>query len=332
MNENDILDLNSVDNEKEIKNNKFSFSSITSLFKPKNKLETSNLDENIVDLNQLSNENVIEQQNISSNQNIENDIFKELDLWDLSFGDLWTTNEKSKKEFNPLSFTAKATNIIFINLLTLFILFNLNLYIKSTDSEFITSIPILCDYIWSSIEWYDNSSNCTNFPSILSNLEKDYDASMTKIAKIMTKILPQKIWANFITMSPEVKFIIEKNWDDRIILANIFEEFEKIRAKSWWYEWLNIECSNFKIDEKWTLDVSCDFFGSSIWWWASNLLSSRWVAFDFINNLEKSNIFSILNYPKVLDVSKYSSVDWIKSLFSTKTSYNFNLKFISIKK
>lgn len=50
-----------------------------------------------------------------------------------------------------------------------------------------------------------------------------------------------------------------------------------------------------------------------------------------IQDSEKTGGFVLLNYPKTLDIEKFSSADpGIKSTFSTKTKLSLKLRFVAL--
>ncbi|EKE28562.1 MAG: hypothetical protein ACD_3C00043G0001 [uncultured bacterium (gcode 4)] len=274
-------------------------------------------------------DDLIVNETISLDESISNaDIFQELELGSLNFWEQ-NQNEIKKPPFEPLVFVLKLTSMIFWLVLFWFIGFFITIFAKSTDSDFVAKMPLICDYIGSSIDWYDNS-DCKTLNQIIEWLKKDKSNIETNLTQELSILIPEKIKTNYILSSPKVKFIQEKTWNARISIARVLEDFEYIRKNSWGYQWKNIECSQFDINEKWDLNVSCDFYGASINESENTeqSMSSRWVALDFLKNLQsKNSSFTIADYPSNIEISKFNWWEDIKVIFSTKTSLGLRLKY-----
>lgn len=54
---------------------------------------------------------------------------------------------------------------------------------------------------------------------------------------------------------------------------------------------------------------------------------------EFIARLSdpKSNL-QLLSYPKILDISEFSSTEGFKTIFSTQTSLNLKLQYLAVNK
>lgn len=256
----------------------------------------------------------------------ENSIFE--DLWDLNFFD-WDEQVVNilEKKGTPLELWLVVSSYVFYILVVINFLFFTHLFIKTTDSDIITSIPGVCSYVWSSIDWYDNT-DCKTFPKIVEDMTNNKNNLEQNIVNGLSILIPYKIKLDYILSAPEVKFILDKKSGSNVSFTKIMTDFDGIRLSSWWFNWKNIECSNFSFDKKWIMSVSCDFYWSSINEWASSFSSARWVAIDFLKNLQSKNSnFQVMNYPKKIDITKFNSADWIKALFFTKTTINLNLKY-----
>lgn len=257
------------------------------------------------------------------------DIFQDFDLGNLSFLEE-TWNNNIKKPFNPLEFSKSVTGVIFWISLLLSTAFYINVLVLSLDSEFIHSIPWICDYIWSEVEWYDNSSKCLSLPKILEEQNKVYQDVENNILKSLIILIPKKIQTDYIVSSPEVQFINSKHTSDKIFINKIFEEFENVRTHNKPFDWLNIECSNYRTDETWILELSCVFYWSSISSTSNSqeVKTSRTVAVDFLKLLDSpSGHFKVLDYPNNLSIQDSNSTDWIKSRFTTQTSIPLKLQY-----
>lgn len=301
-----------------------------SLFWFLGKKEKTDSDEIIITEKQENNASDLEQDDIivweeknSLNDNI--NIFQE--LWDLSFLD---SQEKiqMKKIKSPLEIAFQISSYLFYVLLIFNFLFFLHTYIKSTDSEFVSYIPWACSYIWTNIENYDNSSECKTFPNIVADLSKNIESTEKNIINNLKVLIPSRLQIDYILATPEVKFILDKKSSENILYTKIISEFELIRKNSWWYSWKNIICSNYSFNEKWILSVSCDF----LWWPILNELqswdeTSRSVALDFLKQLQLNWSFKVVNYPKSIEISSYNSVEWILTVFKTKSTLLLNLQY-----
>lgn len=257
------------------------------------------------------------------------DIFQDFDLGDLSFlEESWDSNIKNP--FNPLEFTKKLSWSLFWLTLILSTVFYVNVLVLTSDSDFIHSIPWVCDYIWTKIPWYNNTNNCLSIPKILEEQNKTYEKLESNILKSLVILIPKKIQTDYIISSPEVQFINSKHTSDKIFINKIFKEFEDLRTSNKPFNWLNIECSNYRADESWLFELSCIFYWASITSISDGqeVKTSRTVAIDFLKLLNSSNSrFKILNYPNNLSIQESNSTDWIKSRFTTQTSIPLKLQY-----
>ncbi|EKE30124.1 MAG: hypothetical protein ACD_2C00038G0001 [uncultured bacterium (gcode 4)] len=276
-----------------------------------------------------SDNNSITDQSISLDNSMTNaDIFQELELGGLDF---WgqPSNHVEKAPFEPLVFTLQLTWILFWITLFWLMWFYMVVFARGTNSDFIAKMPLVCDYIWSTVDWYENSE-CKTLNQMVESFKKEKSNIETTLIQELSILIPEKIKTNYILSSPKVKFIQETTWNSRISIAKVLEDFENIRKSSWWYQWKNIECNQYNINEKWELSVNCDFYGASINESEDTALSmsSRWVALDFLKNLQsKNSSFSISDYPKNIEISKFNWWEDIKVIFSTKTSLMLKLKY-----
>ncbi|EKE26505.1 MAG: hypothetical protein ACD_4C00259G0001 [uncultured bacterium (gcode 4)] len=253
------------------------------------------------------------------------DIFQSLQ--DLDFNKVEEIQEK-KEIKHPLYIAYKTSSTIVILLIFILSLFLIDTYLKTAkDNDIVGAFPI-CSYLSYSIEWYENS-DCETLPMIVNNLSKKQSEIEKNIVTNLHTLLPRKLETDNVLNSSEVQFIQNKIWISRIKILSVLNKFEEIKNMSR-YEWKDIECKGIVINEAWELKTSCDiYWGSIIPGTPSS--SSRVTAIKFLENLQdKNNWFIIMNLPKKLDISKYSSTDWwIKWAFTTVTPLNLDLKFIS---
>jgi len=318
------LNIDNDDISESVEKPKFSF---LSLFSKKNKIDWEDLDNAWESYKNDSQENIIVWSNNNSTQNTNVNIFQE--LWDLNFLETQTEiNYEIKNE--PIILITKATTYIFYIILVFNILFFLHIYIKSTDSDFVSYIPWACTYIGSNIDWYDNSVNCKTFPKIVSDITTKKDNLEKTILDNLKKLIPNKLQIEYVLATPEVKFILDKKSKSNVLYTKILSEFELIRTNAtWWYRWKNIICSNYSFDDKWILTLTCDFLWAPILdEWQSWDATSRTVAIDFLKQLQlKNSNFQVMNYPKSIEISQFNSADWLLTIFKTKSTLTLNLKY-----
>lgn len=262
---------------------------------------------------------------VSSKNQATKDVFQELDFWELDFWELDNSLAWEKKKIDYFVLSVQITSWLFWLCLLVLIWFWVDLFIRTTNLSSVTNIPWVCEYVASSIEWYD-LQECKTLPEIITWINNDLASNEDAILKWLSIIIPRKIQANFILASSEVKFIQEKTSWSRIMLSKMLLDFSDLRKKTWMFDWKNIECSGFDLDEKWDFSVSCNFYWSSILdWWTT----SRKVALEFLDKLQsKNSSFVILEYPKSIDMWEFNSTDWIKSIFSTTTKLDLKLKYV----
>lgn len=253
-------------------------------------------------------------------------IFNE--LWDLDFWQINSEIQASKLERNYLLLSYKIIwNTLIASIILLVILF-FDIFLKNTeDNSLISALPIFCDYISYPIDWFNNV-DCKTIPTILNELENKKNELEKDIGGKLIDILPKKLNALNIASSNEVQFIKEKTWDSRISINDILDSFDKLKASSY-YRGEDIECKDTTINEKWDFETTCD-----IYWWSllGSSFTSRRTALDFLNKINQSN-FILTDFPKKLDINKFSSPDvGIKWTFTTKTTVNLKLKYLPLKK
>ncbi|MDD2565300.1 MAG: hypothetical protein PHZ26_00930 [Candidatus Gracilibacteria bacterium] len=261
--------------------------------------------------------------------NSNGDIFQDFDLGDLSFLEE-SGDSNIKNPFNPLEFTKKLSGSLFWLTLILSTVFYVNVLVLTSDSDFIHSIPGVCDYIGTKIPGYNNTNNCLSIPKILEEQNKTYEKLESNILKSLVILIPKKIQTDYIISSPEVQFINSKHTSDKIFINKIFKEFEDLRTSNKPFNGLNIECSNYRADESGLFELSCIFYGASITSISDGqeVKTSRTVAIDFLKLLNSSNSrFKILNYPNNLSIQESNSTDGIKSRFTTQTSIPLKLQY-----
>lgn len=253
-------------------------------------------------------------------------IFNE--LWDLDFWQINSEILNQKLEKNNLLLSYKIIGNIFLVSVILVIVLFFDIFLKSTeDNSLISALPIFCNYISYSIDWYENTE-CKTVPVIINDLGNSKKDLEKNITNTLINILPKKLDALNIASSNEVQFIKEKTWDSRISINEILDNFDELKLFSP-YKWEDIECKNITVNEKWDFETTCD-----IYWWSllGSSYTSRRTALDFLNKINQSN-FIITDFPKKLEINKFSSSDiWIKWVFTTKTTVNLKLKYLPIKK
>ncbi|MCK9272865.1 hypothetical protein M0P65_04940 [Candidatus Gracilibacteria bacterium] len=253
-------------------------------------------------------------------------IFNE--LGDLDFGQINSEIQAQKQEKNYLLLSYKIVgNVLIASVVILIILF-FDIFLKSTeDNSLISALPIFCNYISYSIDGYDNTE-CKTVPVILNDLENQKKDIEKNILGILTNILPKKLDALNMASSNEVQFIKEKTGDSRISINEILDNFNELKSSSI-YKGDDIECKNITVNEKGDFETTCDIYGGSL---LGSSFTSRRTALDFLNKINQSN-FIIADYPKKLDINKFSSSDiGIKGVFTTKTTINLKLKYLPLKK
>lgn len=267
--------------------------------------------------------------NAKQDSDISNDIFKEMWVEWLDFAE--TQNLKEKKTVNPYLVWSHISSLVFWIILLITIWSYINYYIKTTDSDAVASLPGICTYIWSSVIWYDNSS-CKTFPSITAEITKNKNDIKNTIVQNLKEILPNKIETWFVPASKEIKFILNKT-SNRSPIVPIFENFKKTlenanktqeMSKYNLFDY-NYECNNLKVNELWDFDIKCSIYWDQLIWW--NWITSRRIAVNLINTIQNNSPFTINKIPSNINISKFSSVDWIKISFSTISDLDLSLKY-----
>lgn len=249
------------------------------------------------------------------------DIFKNIVEW------LDIEIKNKKKPINKIELWYKATTILLPIVIVFVLLSQINIYLKTTndDEKNISSyLDFLCPYLSSDIKWYNNT-DCLTLPKIKETVTKERETLEKNLWDNLSVLIPLKYAKANILSNPEILFIQETNWDNRIRLTKVLDDFW-VLVKNTNYQ---AECSNPKLDEKWTFSASCEFY----WVWILspwyNLGSSRMTTLKFLKNFEnESNPFILKSYPDTLEISSFTSDDLgIKSTFSTKTSLDLKLLY-----
>lgn len=267
--------------------------------------------------------------NAPKNDFEEGDIFKEMWVEWLDFANI--QNEKVKEGINPFQLWSIISSVLLWIIIFLAIWLYFNFYVKTTDSSYISSLPWICWYIWSSIDGYDNTS-CKGLPSIIQDIQSKKDVLKNTIAQNLNKILADKIETGFVPATKEVKFILDKT-NNRIALTDIFKNFKALLEKAnwrmevWKYKLMdyNYDCTWLKVSEKWDFDIKCSIYWDQLIW--TDWISSRRIAINLLETINSDWIFILNKNPKSIDIAKFSSIDWIKSSFSTVTNLDLSLKF-----
>ena len=154
------------------------------------------------------------------------------------------------------------------------------------------------------------------------------------LANNLFVLVPKRSQVNNIANSDEVQFIKQRSERNRVSIPAMIEALDLIRVSSSDLEGRDIECANYSLDEKGNLSVDCSAYGSSLISTSQKSATSRMTAIAFLDKIiesGKSGGFVLQNYPKTLDMEKFSSTDpGIKSTFSTKTKLTLKLRFIAL--
>ncbi|MDD2487175.1 MAG: hypothetical protein PHS92_02315 [Candidatus Gracilibacteria bacterium] len=325
----EILDLG-VESEQEDKKSKKSMKSLLGkIFKKDSKTNIETVEEPIQPIEQEKNDTIVNSttKTIISNDSGTEDIFQELQNLNFENSDTEEDIEKRKIKEHPIFVAYKiSTNFALLSIF-LIILLTVDIYLKTTNDNYIVSALPVCPYLSWSIDGYDNT-DCKTLPMIVTSLQKEKSDLEKNIVSNLHALLPRKLETDNISNSPEVQFIQEKTGDSRIYIKNMLEKFDEIRMMSP-YKGEDIECSSLTLNEKGEMDISCDVYGGSIFS-QSTSLSSRITAIKFLENLrDKNNGFMVLDFPKTIGISKFISGDGgIKGAFTTKTTLLLKLKFI----
>lgn len=131
--------------------------------------------------------------------------------------------------------------------------------------------------------------------------------------------------------SPEVQYILAKTSSNRVSVQEMLNKFSEFRTSATVYKGDDIECSNFSLNEKGEMTMTCDFLGFSISGSADKVTTSRSTALTFLEKLRSPySGFKIINEPKTLEIQPYISADLgIKGTFTTKTTLNLKLRYTS---
>lgn len=259
-------------------------------------------------------------------------IFNELsgELGDLDFAEKARAQEAEKK--NPLEIAYTASRYVFVFSVIIIILLSLDVFIRSSeDNQLFASLPI-CSYLSLGADDYDNV-DCKTLSMISAEINAEKEKLEKNLATNLIILVPKFMQSLDITNSPKVQFIQEHTGDSRVSITDAMTRFMEIKNRTS-YQGEDIECKTISVDEKGKFSVSCQIYGGSLV--APTGLStktSRETALSFLERLDdpKSG-FQILAYPKTLDISEFNSTDGFKTVFSTKTSLDLKLQYLSANK
>lgn len=260
-----------------------------------------------------------------------NALFEELGS-ELDFGssDAIATNDQPQGKKHPLEWAVVITGVIVKILLVVGVVGTLDSTIRNLDSgDFLKSLP-LCAYYAYGVENYENA-DCDTYSGIYGKLSTLRGELEKELSINLAILVPQKLLLQNTLKSPEVQYILTKTTSNRVSIPEILAKFAEYRTSATVYRGEDIECGNFAVSENGDLTVTCDFFGFSINGSSeTKALTSRSTAIAFLDKLRaQDSSFRILNEPKVLEMTQYSSTDLgIKSTFTTKTNVLLKLRYI----
>ncbi|MFA6090513.1 MAG: hypothetical protein WC774_01930 [Candidatus Gracilibacteria bacterium] len=263
-------------------------------------------------------------------QNIGN-IFTELsgEIGELDFNEK-ALKEAEKKE--PILIAYAISGKLFILGVLITILLSIDVYARSTENNSLfTNLPI-CPYLSYGIENYDNIE-CKTPLMISAEVTAKKEKLEEQIITNLTILVPKLMQSMNITSSPKVQFIQEHTGNSRVSITETIRNFLDIKNKTS-FEGADIECQTFSIDEKGVFSISCKVYGGPLLALSGlGTKTSRETAIEFLTRLNdaKSN-FQLLSYPKVLDISEFSSAEGFKTVFSTQTSLNLKLQYLAVNK
>lgn len=262
-------------------------------------------------------------------------IFNE--LWgDLDFGTVKQDSATAEKA-GWTEVWYKISNACMIFCIVLAIILTIDVTIKgSEDASFLSAIPG-CEYIATyGIDQYENPG-CLTAIWLKNELAKKTEELETKIVDNLTELLSLRFQLVDIIARPDVRFIQERSSDARVNIVDMLKAFEEIKRSSDQNYGSAITCQPTLADEKGNLQVTCDTYGDRID--STNSITSRLVAGMLIDKLQESTIasktreftswFALLETPKSLELSQFTSID---SVYSTKTTLQLKLKYISNQK
>ncbi|MDD5376527.1 MAG: hypothetical protein PHH16_00250 [Candidatus Gracilibacteria bacterium] len=259
-------------------------------------------------------------------------IFNELsgELGELNFSEKNTQEETRKKD--PIEIAYLVSKNVFIFGIIITILLSLDVFIRSSeDNQLFASLPI-CSYLSLGTDGYDNVE-CKTIPMISTEVHAEKEKLEKNIASNLIILVPKFMQSLDITNSPKVQFIQEHTGDSRVSITDAMARFTEIKNRTS-YQGEDIECKTISIDETGKISASCQTYGGSLV--APSGLStktSRETALSFLERLDDTkNGFQILSYPKTLDISEFNSTDGFKAIFSTKTSLELKLQYLSANK
>lgn len=263
--------------------------------------------------------------NAAAPMSASDDIFQ--GLGENFFRDTQAPAGTAPKKKDPLEIGSKVLDIGMKVAIVAAIVFAADSSVRNMETPgFFESLPV-CDYLSFGVGNFDNT-DCKTVVQITADKTAERDEVESTIASNLLVLVPKRLEAGDALNSPEVQFIKERTGDSRVSFEKVITEFKDIVNASA-YKGEDIECTRFTFNEKGDFNVSCEFYGDSLD--ASTFKesrSSRMTALAFLARLDDSE-FRIQNYPKALDIQKYSTADvGIRSTFSTVTKLSLNLRYV----
>ncbi len=222
------------------------------------------------------------------------------------------------------------------------IVLTIDVTIKGSEGNaFLSAIPG-CQYIATynidqSSKTFEWIPECLTAIWLKTELTKKTDDLEKKIVDNLAQLLSLRFQLVDIIARPDVRFIQERTSDARVNIVEMLKAFEDIKRSSDPNYGSAIKCQPTFADEKGNLQVICDTYGDRID--STNSITSRLVAGMLIDKLQESTIatktreltswFALLETPKTLELSPFMSID---SVYSTKTTLQLKLKYISNQK
>lgn len=243
------------------------------------------------------------------------------------FKDAPAPGVQTAQKKDPHEIGAKILDVAMKVSLVAVVILGIDSTIRDLDTPgFLENLPV-CDYLSFGIDGFENT-DCKMPTQIMADKTEELKQVESTMANNLLVLVPKRLEAGDAINSPEVQFIKERTGDSRIAFGKVVGEFQDIVAKSD-YHGEDISCSRYKFNEKGEFTVDCETYGGSLNDSAyKESRSSRITAIALLDRLDGSE-FRILNPPKTLDISKYSTADvGIRSTFSTVTKLSLNLRYV----
>jgi hypothetical protein len=212
-------------------------------------------------------------------------------------------------------------------LLVIVIITAADVYIRSESTNEGIAKYVPCGYLSLLINDYDNSSACKTVAGVIIDKKASYAALEKEIVDALSIFIPRKISLSEMLNSPEIDFI-QSIQRERVPFRSLFDSLSSIYTYVPSNEY-QLECSNFDGKEDGNFSIKCNIYGSSIPCITSECKSSRQVALKFFDEISRNNSFRYLNYPRTLNIEKFSSSELnARSTFGTVTNLSLSLKYI----